>query len=187
MNEIRIVYVPFDCCGILQCFPYPGFLYASARASLACVICENEIHNSPFLWPLARRVLKARLRSTRRLTGWISHRCLLDGIHVVGALRAATEESCKLQVTSAKEWFGCSFWEERSGWEGRSAPRRKKAASLKFQVPSRKGEVASHKLQVASCKLQVRSRREWLGCSLREGRSRKLQVSSCKFQVKSPE
>jgi hypothetical protein len=54
--------------------------------------------------------------------------------------------SCKLQVRSRREWLGCSLREGRAGWEGRFAPRRKKAASLKFQV-------ASEEVQAAGCNL----------------------------------
>jgi hypothetical protein len=70
--------------------------------------------------------------------------------------------SSKSQVSSYKpQGTAGVFVVGRAAWEGRSAPRRKKAAwgklqvsSSKSQVPSRKGEVASHKLQVASEKPQ---------------------------------
>ncbi len=44
MNKIRIVYVPLDCCGILQCSAYPRFLYTSGvqpafRASNQLIYC----------------------------------------------------------------------------------------------------------------------------------------------------
>jgi len=96
--------------------------------------------------------------------GW-GVRC---GTGCVGeALCAATEESRKLQATSSTGWLG-DLW-----WEGRSAPRRKKAASLKFQVAREKLQVTSSKLQVASEKPQgmvgvfVAGGARWVGGALR--------------------